>query len=438
MPSSTGGSGLRVIDLSTGLDLRQVDELLASEDVAQSVDAAVAAILKEVRMHGDAAVCEYTKRFDGFDLTPELMRVPIQTIETYAADADDELVDILRQAARNVRDFHEQQTEESWEYYAGEGIRLGVRRTSIPSAGIYIPGGKAAYPSSVLMNAIPAQVAGVPRIVVVTPPRSLEENPLVAAALKLLGLTEVYRIGGAQSIGALAYGTETIAAVQKIVGPGNQYVQAAKRQVYGAVDIDMVAGPSEVAIVADETCDPGWIAADLLAQAEHDEMAGVWLITWSPEVAAAVFDEVQAQLEVLDRSAIARTAIINKGITFIVSDEDAAIDLVNHIAPEHVEVLMAEPENVSDRIENAGAVFIGRYAPTVVGDYFAGPSHVLPTGRTARFFSPLGVPDFVKRTSIIRYSGRGIERFGEMIEKFAIAEGLTGHARSITIRRHKA
>ena len=429
---------MRVIDLSTGLDLRQVDELLASEDVAQSVDAAVAGIHKEVRMHGDAAVCEYTKRFDGFDLTPELMRVPIQTIETYAADADDELVDILRQAARNVRDFHEQQTEESWEYYAGEGIRLGVRRTPIPSAGIYIPGGKAAYPSSVLMNAIPAQVAGVPRIVVVTPPRSLEENPLVAAALKLLGLTEVYRIGGAQSIGALAYGTETIAAVQKIVGPGNQYVQAAKRQVYGAVDIDMVAGPSEVAIVADETCDPGWIAADLLAQAEHDEMAGVWLITWSPEVAAAVFDEVQAQLEVLDRSAIARTAIINKGITFIVSDEDAAIDLVNHIAPEHVEVLMAEPENVSDRIENAGAVFIGRYAPTVVGDYFAGPSHVLPTGRTARFFSPLGVPDFVKRTSIIRYSGRGIERFGEMIEKFAIAEGLTGHARSITIRRHKA
>ena len=429
---------MRVIDLSTGLDLRQVDELLASEDVAQSVDAAVAGILKEVRMHGDAAVCEYTKRFDGFDLTPELMRVPIQTIETYAADADDELVDILRQAARNVRDFQEQQTEESWEYYAGEGIRLGVRRTPIPSAGIYIPGGKAAYPSSVLMNAIPAQVAGVPRIVVVTPPRSLEENPLVAAALKLLGLTEVYRIGGAQSIGALAYGTETIAAVQKIVGPGNQYVQAAKRQVYGAVDIDMVAGPSEVAIVADETCDPGWIAADLLAQAEHDEMAGVWLITWSPEVAAAVFDEVQAQLEVLDRSAIARTAIINKGITFIVSDEDAAIDLVNHIAPEHVEVLMAEPENVSDRIENAGAVFIGRYAPTVVGDYFAGPSHVLPTGRTARFFSPLGVPDFVKRTSIIRYSGRGIERFGEMIEKFAIAEGLTGHARSITIRRHKA
>jgi histidinol dehydrogenase len=315
---------------------------------------------------------------------------------------------------------------------------LGIRRSPIESAGVYIPGGKAAYPSSVLMNAIPAQVAGVERIVVVTPPRSLEENPLVAAALKLLDLNEVYRIGGAQSIGALAYGTPTVAKVEKIVGPGNAFVQAAKRQVYGTVDIDMIAGPSEVAIVADETCDPAWIAADLLAQAEHDEMAGVWLITWSREVAASVFEEVQAQLEMLDRNAIARAAIVNNGITFLVSDEDEAIELVNYIAPEHVEVLMAEPEHVSDRIKNAGAVFIGRYAPTVVGDYFAGPSHVLPTNRTARFFSPLGVPDFVKRTSIIRYSGRAIERFGEMIEKFAIAEGLTGHARSITIRRHKA
>jgi histidinol dehydrogenase len=285
------------------------------------------------------------------------------------------------------------------------------------------------------MNAIPAQVAGVDRIVVVTPPRSLEENPLVAAALELLNLQEVYRIGGAQAVGALAYGTETVPRVDKVVGPGNQYVQSAKRQVYGAVDIDMVAGPSEVAIVADESCDPAWIAADLLAQAEHDEMAGVWLICWSREVAAAVFDELHAQLETLDRSAIARTAVANNGLTFVVRDEDDAIELVNHIAPEHVEILMAEPDRVSERIRNAGAVFIGRYAPTVVGDYFAGPSHVLPTGRTARFFSPLGVPDFLKRTSLIRYSGRAIERFGEMIEKFAIAEGLTGHARSITIRR---
>ena len=429
---------MRVVDLTAGLNLREIDALLASDDIEQTVENTVRGIIDDVRRRGDEAVCEYTRRFDEFDLTPKLMRVPEEHIRGYAADADDELVEILKQAAKNIREFHEQQMEDSWEFYAGDGIRLGVRQTAIERAGVYIPGGKAAYPSSVLMNAIPAQVAGVERIVVVTPPRSLEENPLVAAALKLLNLTEVYRIGGAHAIAALAYGTSTIPRVQKIVGPGNQYVQSAKRQVYGAVDIDMMAGPSEVAVVADETCDPAWIAADLLAQAEHDEMTGVWLVCWSRKLAAAVFEEVQVQLELLDRKAIARVAIVNKGMTFIVESEDEAIDLVNHIAPEHVEVLMAEPEHVSDKIKNAGAVFIGRYAPTVVGDYFAGPSHVLPTNRTARFFSPLGVPDFLKRTSIIRYSGRAIERFGEMIEKFAIAEGLTGHAKSISIRRHKA
>jgi len=428
---------MRIVDLTARLSFKDVDALFAQDEGEQSVDKAVQGILQDVRDRRDQAVCDYTKRFDEFDLTPELMRVPEELIREYAAGADDELVEILRKAIKNVRDFHENQLDESWEYYAGDGVRLGVRQTPIVSAGVYIPGGKAAYPSSVLMNAIPAQVAGVERIVVVTPPRSLEENPLVAAALDLLNLHEVYRIGGAQAIAALAYGTNTISRVEKIVGPGNQYVQSAKRQVYGVVDIDMIAGPSEVAIVADETCDPSWIAADLLAQAEHDEMAGVWLICWSREVAAAVFNEVQVQLEMLDRSAIARVAIVNKGITFIVEGEEDAIDLVNHIAPEHVEILMAEPDHVADNIRNAGAIFIGRYAPTVVGDYFAGPSHVLPTNRTARFFSPLGVPDFMKRTSIIRYSGRAIEQFGQMIEKFAIAEGLTGHARSITIRRHK-
>jgi histidinol dehydrogenase len=428
---------MRIVDLTARLSFSDVDALFAQDEGEQSVDKAVQRILQDVREHKDKAVCEYTKRFDEFDLKPELMRVPEEHIREYAAGADDELVEILRKAIKNIREFHENQVEESWEYYAGDGVRLGVRQTPIGSVGVYIPGGKAAYPSSVLMNAIPAQVAGVERIVVVTPPRSLEENPLVAAALDLLGLHEVYRIGGAQAIGALAYGTEAITRVEKIVGPGNQYVQAAKRQVYGVVDIDMIAGPSEVAIIADETCDPSWIAADLLAQAEHDEMAGVWLICWSRELAASVFNEVQVQLEVLDRSAIARVAVVNKGITFIVEGEEDAIDLVNHIAPEHVEILMAEPDHIADNIRNAGAIFIGRYAPTVVGDYFAGPSHVLPTNRTARFFSPLGVPDFMKRTSIIRYSGRAIEQFGQMIEKFAIAEGLTGHARSITIRRHK-
>ena len=429
---------MRIVDLTASLNLQEVDALLEPGEAEQSVERIVHDILEDVRTSGDEAVCKHTQKFDGFDLSPSLMRLPEEDLRDYAAGADDELVEILQKAAHNIREFHEQQVEDSWEFYAGDGVRLGVRHTPIRSAGIYIPGGKAAYPSSVLMNAIPAQVAGVERIVVVTPPRSLEENPLVAAALTLLNVKEVYRVGGAQAIGALAWGTDAIKGVQKIVGPGNQYVQSAKRQVYGTVDIDMIAGPSEVAIVADETCDPSWIASDLLAQAEHDEMAGVWLICWSRDVAAAVFDEIQVQLEMLDRSAIARIAIVNKGITFIVDNVDDAIDLVNHIAPEHVEVLMAEPEHVSDKITNAGAVFIGRYAPTVVGDYFAGPSHVLPTNRTARFFSPLGVPDFFKRTNIIRYSGRAIERFGEMIEKFAIAEGLTGHARSITIRRHKA
>jgi len=429
---------MRIVDLSAELNLNEVDSLLASDDFQQNIENTVHEIIEDVRRRGDEALCDYTKRFDEFDLTPESMRVYEEDIHRYASDADDELVEILQQAAKNIREFHNQQVEDSWEYYAGDGIRLGVRQTPIQRAGIYIPGGKAAYPSSVLMNVIPAQVAGVERIVAVTPPRALEENPLVAAALKLLNLNEAYRIGGAQAIAALAYGTQTVPQVHKIVGPGNPYVQSAKRQVYGVVDIDMVAGPSEVAIVADETCDPAWIAADLLAQAEHDEMAGVWLICWSRELAASVFDEVQVQLDLLDRNDIARVAVIDRGIIFIVQSEDDAIAIVNHIAPEHVEVLMAEPDHVSDNIKNAGAVFIGRYAPTVVGDYFAGPSHVLPTNRTARFFSPLGVPDFVKRTSVIRYSGRAIERFGEMIEKFAIAEGLTGHANSITIRRHKA
>jgi len=429
---------MRIIDLSSGLDFKQIDELLsASDDEQQATEEAVLDIVSNVRRRGDEALCEYTRRFDEHDLTSASIRVSAEEIRELAAGADDELVDILKKAAQNVREFHEQQAGESWEYYAGDGVRLGLRINPLDSVGVYVPGGKATYPSAIIMNVVPARVAGVERIVVVTPPRSLEENPLVAAALELLDIHEVYRVGGAQAVAALAYGTESIPRVDKIVGPGNTYVQLAKRAVFGTVDIDMTAGPNELAIVADETCDPAWIAADLLAQAEHDEMSGVWLICLSRETAAAVFDQLQVQLETLDRSAIARVAIVNRGLTFIVADEESAIDLVNHLAAQYVEVLMAEPERISDGIKHAGAVFIGRYAPTVVGDYFAGPSHVLPTGRTARFFSPLGVADFVKGTNIIRYSGRAIERFGEMIEKFAIAEGLTGHARSITIRRGK-
>lgn len=435
---------MRIIDLSdrkNRFDSQEIERLIAPDETKgarSAVDSTVEQILADVRQRGDAAVCEYSSRYDNFELTPQTMGLTIDEISQHAAAATPEMVEILRAAIKNVREFHLHQADESWEFYAGEGVRLGVRNTAIANVGLYIPGGKASYPSSVLMNAIPAQVAGVDRIVVVTPPKALEENPLIAAALDLLGISEVYRIGGAHAVGALAYGTESIPGVDKIVGPGNAYVQAAKRMVYGTVDIDMTAGPSEVVIVADETCDPAWIAADLLAQAEHDEMAGVWLVCWSEDLAAAVFDEVQIQLSSLERNAIARAAVEKRGIAFLVADEDAAIALVNLIAAEHVEVLMAEPDHVADGIRNAGALFIGRYSPTVVGDYFAGPSHVLPTGRSARFFSPLGVPDFMKRTSVIRYSGRAVEQFGQMIEDFADAEGLTGHARSIAIRRHQA
>jgi histidinol dehydrogenase len=429
---------MKIVDVTTGIDPVQIDALVGGSGQEPRVESTVTAIIADIRARGDAALCDYSKRFDDFSLTAASMRVPAAEIRKYAEAADPEMIEVLRAAIRNVREFHVHQVEASWEFSAGDGVRLGVRNTAIGSVGLYIPGGKAAYPSSVLMNAIPAQVAGVDRIVVVTPPKVLQENPLIAAALDLLQLDEVYRIGGAQAVAALAYGTPTVPRVDKIVGPGNQYVQAAKRMVYGVVDIDMIAGPSEVAIIADETCDPSWIAADLLAQAEHDEMARVWLICWSEEVAAAVFDEIQVQLQELDRSDIARAAIHNHSVAFIVADENAAITLANVLAAEHVEVLMAEPDHVADGIRNAGALFIGRYAPTVVGDYFAGPSHVLPTGRTARFFSPLGVPDFMKRTSLIRYSGRAIEQFGSMIERFATQEGLTAHARSIAIRRHQA
>jgi histidinol dehydrogenase len=429
---------MRVVDLRNGFDPREIEALVTVETAESPVDATVSTILTAVRERGDSAVCDYTAQFDGVAVTAETLRLSGDVIRAYARKASPEMVQVLRKAAGNVRDFHLQQKEESWEFYAGEGVRLGVRATAIGSVGLYVPGGKASYPSSVLMNAIPAQVAGVERIAVVTPPRSLDENPLIAAALDLLQLDEVYRIGGAQAVGALAYGTGAVRRVDKIVGPGNAYVQAAKRMVYGTVDIDMTAGPSEVAIVADQTCDPAWIAADLLAQAEHDEMAGVWLICWSEELAAAVFDEVQVQLVSLERQSIARTAVETRGTVFLVADEAAAIVLVNTLAAEHVEVLMAEPDRVADGVRNAGALFVGRYSPTVVGDYFAGPSHVLPTGRTARFFSPLGVPDFMKRTSLIRYSGRAVELYGQMIEDFADAEGLTGHARSIAIRRHQA
>src|SRR5262245_25639566 len=312
---------MRIVDVRTGFESAAIEKLVRAGEAQRTVDATVAEILADVRQRGDAALCDYSQRFDNFALTPDAIRLTPEEIGLHASAASPEMVEVLRTAIRNVREFHLQQKDESWEFYAGDGIRLGVRNTAVERVGLYIPGGTAAYPSSVLMNAIPAQVAGVEGVAVVTPPKALEENPLVAAAIDLLGIPEVYRVGGAQAIAALAYGTKSITRVDKIVGPGNAYVQAAKRMAYGTVDIDMTAGPSEVAIIADDSCDPAWIAADLLAQAEHDEMAGVWLVCWSEGLAAAVFDEVQVQLVSLERKAIARTAVDNRGIVFIVADE---------------------------------------------------------------------------------------------------------------------
>ena len=426
---------MKIIDFTEKINLEMVDTLLPATNRNDDVDEVVREIVVAVRDKGDDALVEYSAIFDDFLLETDSILVSPEEIRDSAADANPEMVEILRLAISNIQKFHKQQLQGSWQI-DDDGIQLGQRISPIEKVGLYIPGGTASYPSSVLMNAIPAQVASVERIIVVTPPRSLKENPLVAAALDLLGLNEVYRVGGAHAIAALAFGTDSIPRVDKIVGPGNRYVQAAKKLVFGSVNIDMIAGPSEVAIIADETCDPSWIAADLLAQAEHDESAGVWLICWSESLMAMVFDQIQMQLESLDRNAIARMAIDTNAVGFIVANENAAVELVNHIAPEHVEVLMEEPDCISDRIQNAGAVFIGRYSPTVIGDYFAGPNHVLPTARTSRFFSPLGVYDFLKRTNIIRYSEEAIERSQKMIEQFAIAEGLTGHARSLTIRNH--
>src|SRR4026209_984033 len=299
---------MRIFDVRNGFDSSEIEKLITAEGTQRGVDSSVAEILADVRKRGDAALCEYSERFDNFKLAPDAIRLTAEEIGLHGMAAAPGMLEVLRQAIRHIREFHLQQKDESWEFYAGDGVRLGVRNRPIASVGLYIPGGKASYPSSVLRNAIPAQVAGVERVVVVTPPKALEENPLVAAALDLLGISEIYRVGGAQAIAALAYGTQSIARVDKIVGPGNAYVQAAKRMAYGTVDIDMTAGPSEAAIDADETCEPAWIAADLLAQAEHDEMAGVWLVCWSESLAAAVFDEVQVHLTSLERQEIARKA----------------------------------------------------------------------------------------------------------------------------------
>ena len=399
-----------------------------------SVDAEVAAILADVRENGDEAVITLTRRFDGFEATAETLRVDPGELEDAAQACPPDSLEALRIAASRIADFQRRQLPEDLDYEDASGVRLGTLWKPLESVGLYVPGGTAAYPSSVLMGALPAKVAGVGRLVMVVPAPGGEIAPLVLTAAHLAGVDEVYRIGGAQAIGALAYGTRTIRPVDKIVGPGNAYVAAAKRQVYGVVGIDMIAGPSEILIVADGDNDPSWIAADLLSQAEHDTQAQAILITDDEGFADAVLEALEGVLKTLPRASIAGASWRNFGAVIIVGDIADSPPLVDRIAPEHLELAVEDADALAARINHAGAIFLGRFTPEAIGDYVAGPSHVLPTAGSVRFSSPLGVFDFVKRTSLIGCSAGGLAEVGPAAAVLADSEGLDAHALSIRVR----
>ena len=393
----------------------------------------VATIIDDVRARGDEALFDYTLRFDDVDL--KHLRIEEDELKRCAVGVDESVRRALREAIANVRAFHERQVEKSWSISPSKGVQLGQRITPLERVGLYVPGGTAAYPSSVVMNVVPAQVAGVERIVVTTPPRTFAENPAVAAALIELNVTEVFAVGGAQAIAALAFGTETVPRVDKITGPGNKYVAAAKKLVFGVVGIDSIAGPTEVVIVADETARADFIAADLLAQAEHGEDASAVLITTDESLARNVAEEVERQARSLPRFEIVSSSLRDYGAIVVVESLDEACALVNELAPEHVEIVTKDDEAIAGQIRHAGAIFFGSYTPEAVGDYLAGPNHVLPTGRTARFSSALGVYDFVKRTSLLRYSAEAFSKVSDSVNLLAESEGLAGHARSALIRK---
>jgi histidinol dehydrogenase len=397
---------------------------------------AVAGILAEVARRGDVALVEYTRRFDGRDDVQDAagLRVGAEALAAAAGAIPGLLLDSLRRAAENVRRFHERQRENSFLHVDADGTVLGQRVAPLRRVGIYVPGGRAAYPSSVLMNAVPAAVAGVDEIVMVSPAPGGEVPAVVLAAAHVAGVSEVLTVGGAQAVAALAFGTESIGRVDKIVGPGNKWVAEAKRQVFGRVDIDMVAGPSEILVIADADADPVHVAADLIGQAEHDPDAIAWLVTPSASLAARVPAEVERLLERNPRRDVARAALEANGLIVVVPDLEAAAAAAELRAPEHLELLVAEPLALAGRIRNAGAIFLGSHSPEPVGDYFAGPNHVLPTGGTARFASPLGVYDFVKRTSLIGYSPERLRRDAADVIRLAEAEGLHGHAEAVRVR----
>ncbi len=404
-------------------------DLRAEQDVEEVVDA----IIADVRARGDAALRDYALRFDGARL--EELEVSAQEMDQALADADPYFLDTLRMAAANIEAFHRRQLRDSFVMTEQDGVILGQKYTPVERAGVYVPGGTAAYPSTVLMDVIPARVAGVPEIVMTTPAgRDGRVDPAILAAASVAGVTRIFKAGGAQAVAALAYGTESVPAVDKIVGPGNIYVATAKRKVYGKVGIDMIAGPSEILVLADGGCSPAWVAADLLSQAEHDRLASPVLVTDSEALALAVQAEVEAQLDALPRRDIARASVETGGKIILCGSLDQAVDVCNIIAPEHLELCVEDPFALLGRIKNAGSIFLGRNVPEALGDYFAGPNHTLPTSGTARFSSPLGVDDFVKRSSFIYYTREALGRVKDRIAGFAEAEGLHAHARSVTIR----
>lgn len=392
-------------------------------------------IVDDVKERKDEAIFDYTKRFDGADINAENIRVTEEEIKEAMSLVDAELVEVMKKSLKNIMKFHEKQKQESWFSSKPNGSILGQKITPLDSVGVYVPGGKAAYPSSVLMNIIPAQVAGVQRIVMVTPPgKDGKVNPVTLTAAYLAGATEVYKVGGAQAIAALAFGTQSIPRVNKIAGPGNIYVALAKKAVYGHVSIDSIAGPSEILVIADDSANPRFVAADLLSQAEHDELASAILVTPSQTLAEKVSKEADAFVKTLSRRHILEKSLANYGRILVVKDMKEAVETANDIASEHLEIITENPFEIMTKIRNAGAIFLGAYSSEPLGDYFAGPNHVLPTNGTAKFFSPLSVDDYVKKSSIIYYSKEALELVQKDIIKFAESEGLTAHANSIRVR----
>lgn len=398
-------------------------------------EAAVAEILARVKAEGDEALFAYTREYDKAEVTKETIRVTEEEIQEAYQKVDSSLIEVIRKSLVNIRSYHEKQRQNSWFTSTETGTMLGQKVTPLNRVGVYVPGGKAVYPSSVLMNIVPAKVAGVPHIVMTTPPgKDGKVNPSTLVAAKEAGADEIYKVGGAQAIGALAYGTESIKKADKIVGPGNIFVALAKKAVYGHVSIDSIAGPSEILVLADETANPRYVAADLLSQAEHDEMASAILITTSKALAEEVEKEIQNFLKVLSRREIIEKSLENFGYILMAEDTDQAVEAANEIASEHLEIVTKNPFEVMLKIKNAGAIFIGEYSSEPLGDYFAGPNHVLPTNGTAKFFSALSVDDFVKKSSIVYYSEQALREHHKDIIQFAASEQLTAHANSIAVR----